>query len=133
MYVAVPRSTPAPVIMETFVIVGDTDRWALPAACCLLPAAGWLRQPRQPEVQHLDGAVGANLDVGRLEISVNTAVFVRGVERIGNLPRDRQRFVGGDGTFGDAIRKGRTLDQLEDQRLGGLRVFPPVDGRNVES
>ena len=31
----------------------------------------------EPEVEHLDGAIGANLDVGRLQIAVDDALFVR--------------------------------------------------------
>ena len=38
-------------------------------------------------------AVGAHLDVGGLEIAVDDALLVRGFERLGDLPRDRQRLV----------------------------------------
>ena len=45
---------------------------------------------RQAEVEHLDRAVGADLDVGGLEIAMDDALLVRGLERVGDLPRDRR-------------------------------------------
>ena len=57
------------------------------------PAASRLHRLRQPEVEHLDRAVGADLDVGRLQIAMDDALLVRGFERFGDLPRDRERLV----------------------------------------
>ena len=48
----------------------------------------WRDDLRQPEVQHLHHAVRTNLDVGGLEVAVNDAVLVRGLERLGDLPSD---------------------------------------------
>ena len=45
----------------------------------------------EAEVEHLHRAVGADLDVGGLEIAMDDALLVRGVERVGDLARDRQR------------------------------------------
>ena len=39
----------------------------------------------QAEVQHLDGAVGRDLDVGRLQIAMDDAAVVRRLERVGDL------------------------------------------------
>ena len=47
---------------------------------------------RDTEVEHLDRAVGSHFDVRGLQIAVHDAAFVRRVERVGNLPRDLQRF-----------------------------------------
>ena len=55
--------------------------------------ASRIERLREPEVQHLDRAVGPHLDVRRLQIAMDDAVLVRRLERIGDLPRDRQRFV----------------------------------------
>jgi hypothetical protein len=48
---------------------------------------------RQPEIEHLHRAVGPDLDVGRLQIAMDDAVFVRGLERVGDLLRNREDFV----------------------------------------
>ena len=45
----------------------------------------------ETEVEHLHRAVGADLDVRRLEIAMDDALLVRRLERVGDLPRDRQR------------------------------------------
>ena len=48
---------------------------------------------RQPEVQHLDRAVTPHLDICGLQIAVNDALLVRGLECLGDLLRDRQCLV----------------------------------------
>ena len=47
----------------------------------------------EAEVEHLDRAVRRDLDVRRLEVAVDDALLVRRLERLGDLPRDRQRLV----------------------------------------
>ncbi len=42
----------------------------------------------QSEVEHLDRAVRPDLDVGRLQIPMDDAPLVRGLEGVGDLPRD---------------------------------------------
>ena len=42
----------------------------------------------EPEIEHLHGAVGRDLDVGRLQIPVDDPSLMRRVERISNLFRD---------------------------------------------
>lgn len=44
-----------------------------------------------------------------------------------NLLRNRQGFIDRDWTFSDAVREGRSLDQLEDERLR----IPAVDVADV--
>ena len=48
---------------------------------------------RESEVQHLDRAVLAHADVGRLQIAMDDAERVRGVERLGDLPGHVERLV----------------------------------------
>ena len=56
------------------------------------PARRIMRQRfSEAEVQHLHGAVLANLDVRRLEIAMDDALLVRGFEGLRHLPGDRQR------------------------------------------
>ena len=83
-----PRITPVCVIAGV-VIVGDCDR-ACPAKRA---ARSGLHRLREAEVQHLHRAVGSHLDVRGLQIAVDDPLLVRRFERLGDLPRDRQRFV----------------------------------------
>ena len=48
---------------------------------------------REPEVEHLDRAVGPQLDVGRLQIAMDDALLVRRFERLRDLLRDRQGLI----------------------------------------
>ena len=45
----------------------------------------WLQRLGQAKVQDLDHAAGSNLHVGRFQVSVNDALFVRGFQGLGNL------------------------------------------------
>ena len=86
---------------------------------------------RQAEVEDLHRAVGADLDIGWLQVAMNDAVFVRGFERLGNLLRDRQRFVEGNRTLRNALRQVIALDQLHHERGNALALFEAVDGGDV--
>jgi hypothetical protein len=52
---------------------------------------------REAEVQHLHHAAGRHLDVGRLEVAVDHALVVRGLEGRRHLTGDGQRFAGAEG------------------------------------
>ena len=54
------------------------------------PSPGRSRAPSR-------GRRGRDLDVGRLQIAVDDAALVRGLERLGDLPRDRERSSTGSG------------------------------------
>ena len=47
---------------------------------------------REPEIKNLGGAVVRDFDVGRLQVTVDDPFLMRRLERIGDLPRGRQRF-----------------------------------------
>ena len=68
-------------------------------------SAEWFHHLRQPEVEHLHRAVGPDLDVRGLEIAMDDALLVRGFERVGDLPRDRQRFVDRASRHADSLRQ----------------------------
>ena len=72
---------------------------------------------RQTEIQHLHRAVVAHLDVGRLQIAMDDALLVRGFERLGDLPRDRQRVGERHRALRDALREGLALDQFHHERV----------------
>ena len=77
--------------MPACVIAGDV-RVGDSSTLAATPASG-VDRLGQAEVEHLHRAVGADLDVGRLQVPMDDALLVRGLERLGNLPRDRQRLV----------------------------------------
>ena len=91
----------------------------------------------EAEVEDLHCAVGADLDIGRLQVAMNDAGLVRGFECLGDLLRDRQRFVQRDCAPPEALREVLAFDQLHHegmhvQALGsrlrqGWRFDDPVD------
>ena len=92
-----------------------------------------LGELRQPEVQHLHGAVFPHLDVGRLQIAMDDALLVRRFERGGDLPRDRQRFVDWD-AGPCAMRSasvGPSTSSITSAFTPSAVVFEPVDRRDV--
>ena len=89
MYAAVPRMIPWAVIAG-LVIVGEF----------IAPAFARARRVEglgQPEVQHLDDAVGAHFHVGGLQIAMDDPLRVRGFQGIGDLARDGERVTNADG------------------------------------
>ena len=89
MYGAVPRINPArfqsaclPVPVQVR-LRSHTIRVRL--------ASVWL-ELGQAEVEDLYRAVGRDLDIGRLQVAVDDAFFVRRVERVRDLARDRAVF-----------------------------------------
>ncbi len=76
---------PAAVIAGV-VIVGELRDVALTPAAHV----DRLGDLRQPEVENLDGAVLADLDIRRLQIAVNDPVLVRGLQGVRDLSGDRR-------------------------------------------
>ena len=85
----------------------------------------------EAEVEDLHRAVGADSDVGRLQVAVNDALVMRGFERVGNLFRNRQRVGKRHRTARDERRQVVTRDQLHDERKRGARVLEPIDSGDV--
>ena len=125
MYAAVPRMIPA------CVMAGDGQRRVRAAA----PLRRGIHGLRQPEIEHLHRAVACHLDVGRLQVTVHDAGLVRGLERIGNLARDRQRLAVGMAPRSMRCESVFPLHQLHDERHvpSGVvrRIFEAVDLRDV--
>ena len=85
----------------------------------------------EAEIEDLDGAVGAELDVRRFQIAMDDAGLVRRFERFGHLFRDRQRLVDGDGAARDALREILALDELHHEGADAGRFFDAVQLRDV--
>ena len=62
---------------------------------------------------------------------MDDAVLVRGLERLGDLPRDRQRFVERKRALRDAVGQRRPLDELHHERARAAALFEAVDLRDV--
>jgi hypothetical protein len=85
---------------------------------------------RQTEVEHLHVAPG-NHDVARLDVAMNHAFVVRGVERFGNLNADG-RDVGGRKRRTARVRAQRLAgDQLHNQIRVAIGFADIVHGANV--
>ena len=84
----------------------------------------------QTEVQHLDRAVRLHFDIGRFEIPVNEAALVRGLERVDDLRRVRERFAHAQ-TDHRTLGERRPLHQLHHDGLDAVGVLDAVDGGDV--
>ena len=62
---------------------------------------------------------------------MDDAGFVRGFERLGNLPRNRDGLVERHRPLRNAVGERLALDQLEDQGGNGGRFLQAVDGADV--
>ena len=62
---------------------------------------------------------------------MDDALLVRGVERAGNLPRNRQSGSEGNRPLCNPFREGGALDQLQHECTRAIRFFQAVDGADV--
>jgi hypothetical protein len=75
-----------------------------------------LERLRQPEIEHLHRAVRSHHDVGRLQVAVDDAVLVCGLEGFGDLLGDGQGLVDGNRPAPNPVRQGLAVHELQDQR-----------------
>ena len=85
----------------------------------------------QSEIENFHRAVNADLDIRRLQIAMDDPLLVRCFEAVRDLPGDRQRFIEGNRSPGDALRQILANHQLHDERMGPVRVVESVDLRDV--
>ena len=86
-----------------------------------------LERLREAEVQHLHAAVVCDLDVGRFQIAMNDPCFVRRFQRLGDLPRDRQRLLNRHGAADDPLGERLTGRELHHQELPAAGFFEAVN------
>ena len=77
------------------------------------------RDLRQTEIQNLGVAALGDEDVGGLDVAVNDAFGVGGIERVGNLDGQRQNHVQFQRTPGDAM-----LQRLPSRNSMAMKVCP---------
>ena len=95
---------------------------------------GSLERLGEPEVEHLHRAIRGQEDVGRLQVAVDNALFVSDVERLRDLPSDRQRIGNRDpapARRGDQVGERLPVDELHHQRAGGARFLETMDVRDI--
>ena len=85
----------------------------------------------ETEVEDLDAAVGGQLDVSGLEIAMDDAALVRGVECFEDLLRDGQRDGGRHRPARDQHRQIVAADELHNERADRPGVLESVDLRDV--
>ena len=105
------------------VTVADSNRSPLSTGC--------LEDLGETEVQDLDRSVGQELDVGRLQITVNDSMLVSQVQRVRNLPRNLQRFFERNRAARDPIGECLPVDEFQHQGLCAIRLVHAVDARDV--
>jgi hypothetical protein len=85
----------------------------------------------ETEVENLGVSALGDEKVGRLDVAMNDALAMGGVERIGNLDRKRQQGFQIEGTAGDAVLQSGAVEKLHhDERLAVL-LTDLVNGADV--
>src|ERR1700680_465992 len=85
----------------------------------------------QAEVQNLGVPALGDENVRRLNIAVNDAVRVGGVERVGNLDPQIKQLWQGQWALGDALPESRTIEILHRDETPVLRLTDFVDHAEV--
>jgi hypothetical protein len=91
---------------------------------------------REAEVEDLDDALRSDLDIGRLQIAMDDAPLVRGVERRAKLAGDPESLAHRRRATSNPLGECLALDQFQDQRPRGRAVvggcfLDAVNGGNI--
>ncbi len=85
----------------------------------------------QTEVQHLHRSCGGEHDVSGLQVPVDDAALVGGLQGVGDLPADLDGLGHRERSPGERLGQGLALHQLQHQMGGARVVLQPVDGGDV--
>jgi len=85
----------------------------------------------QSEVQHLYPAIRQQLEVTRLQVTVNDSSLVSRFQGLGGLLTDLQGFIDRQRATLQSIRQILAFDQLEDKRLGIATLLQTMYPGNV--
>ena len=89
-------------------------------------AVSVIRQTREAEVEDLHPILRRDLHVGRLEVAMDDPLFVRGLERFGNLVGDGERLVDRHRPAHETFRERLALDQFHDEHMPTDRFLEAV-------
>ena len=85
----------------------------------------------ETEVEDLDRACGRHFDVRGLEIAVNDAPFMSGIQRIGDLTGERERSRHRKRAAHNPVRQCLSVHQFHHQGRHALGIFDAVDGGDM--
>jgi hypothetical protein len=83
------------------------------------------------EIHDLHGSVRPDLDVWPASSPDERRRCYGGIKSFRDLSCNRQRFTGRDRPALKAIRQGRALDKLQNQRAGAFALLQSIDGAKV--
>ncbi len=89
----------------------------------------------QAEIEDFGVAAGGDEDVGRLDVAMDDALFVRGVERVGDFDAERQQQSERQGLFRDAVLEGLALQKLHRDEIAAVvlgNVVNRADARMIQ-
>ncbi len=70
-------------------------------------------------------------NIRRLDVAVDDAFDMRGVERVGDLDRQSQQHIGFNGAAGDAVLQRHAIQKFHDDESLAMLVVNFVDGADV--
>ena len=100
-------------------------------ASATVGASASMANAREAEVEHLCVTLSSEGDVGWLQVTMDDGAIVRSLQRVGDLPRDRQRVTNGKRTGSQTIGDRPSLHELHDEELGGISLFQAIERRDV--
>ena len=86
---------------------------------------------REAEIENFDDAVRCDFDVRGLQVAMDDAALVRGVQGIGDLSRDRERVSERQRTLRDPFRQRLALDELEHECGAAIDVLEAINRADV--
>ena len=90
-----------------------------------------LQHAAEAEVQNLDLAFARDCDVGRLQIAVDNAFFMRRLQPCRNLAADLDRFLDRQRSLLEALRQRLAVHEFEHQESFSFCFFQTIDRRDV--
>ena len=85
----------------------------------------------EAKIQDFDAAAVGNENVGGLDVAMDDALFVGGVESIGKLDADFNGARNGKGAEGDGFVEGLAFEQLHGDEGAAILFFDGVNGANA--
>ncbi len=84
-------------------------------------------QLRQAEIEHLHRPVVGQFDIRRLEVAMDDPALVCRIERVGDLPRNRDHVARWQRTLRDALGQRGSVHELHRDRVVPVSLFDTVD------